>query len=176
MITLFRVDDGQKYCKKTRRLLQERTRKWSIIKDCLSQPICPNLNCFTNLEVATSAIKVMKLVAPKRSTHFLPNLTLDWLTTAIRSTRGARCTFRSANLKESLIPLEISTLQCSGYYLWTATDKRGTCDPAAVWRVPSSNGAESLTSSGPASHGEDTFSAFWSSTTLSIARWRPWRT
>ena len=58
----------------------------------------------TNLEVATSAVIVMKLVAPTMSTLFLPNLTLDWLTTAVRSTRGARRTFRSANLKESTTP------------------------------------------------------------------------
>ena len=64
----------------------------------------------TNLEVATSAVIVMKLVAPTRSTRFLPNLTLDWLTTAIRSTPGARRTFRSANLKESTTPCSIHSV------------------------------------------------------------------
>ena len=52
----------------------------------------------------------MKLVAPTRSTRFLPNLTLDWLTTAIRSTPGARRTFRSANLKESTTPCSIHSV------------------------------------------------------------------
>ena len=31
----------------------------------------------TNLEVATSAVIVMKLIVPTRNTRFLPNLTLD---------------------------------------------------------------------------------------------------
>ena len=62
---------------------------------------------FKNLEVATSAVIVMKLIVPTRNTRFLPNLTLDWLTTAIRSTRGARRTFHSANLQESTTPCSI---------------------------------------------------------------------
>ena len=49
----------------------------------------------------------MKLIVPTRNTRFLPNLTLDWLTTAIRSTRGARRTFHSANLQESTTPCSI---------------------------------------------------------------------
>ena len=52
----------------------------------------------------------MKLVAPTRSIRFLPNLTLDWLTTAIRRIRGARRTFRSANLKESTTPCSIHSV------------------------------------------------------------------
>ena len=46
----------------------------------------------------------MKLVFPTWNRHFLPILTLDWLTTAIQSTRGACHTFHSANLKESTTP------------------------------------------------------------------------
>ena len=71
-------------------------------------------------------------------------------------------------------------VECTSSLWQFQLTKSGTCDPAAVWRVTSSNWAESLTFSrisiGPASHGEDIFSAFLSSTTLAIARWRPWRT
>ena len=48
-----------------------------------------------------------KLIVPTRNTRFLPNLTLEWLTTATRSTRGARRTFHSANLQESTTPCSI---------------------------------------------------------------------
>ena len=50
----------------------------------------------------------MKLIVPTRNTRFLPNLTLDWLTTAIRSTREARRTFHLANLQENTTPCPIS--------------------------------------------------------------------
>ena len=67
---------------------------------------------------------LMKLVAPTRSTRFLPNLTLDWLTTAIRSTPGARRTFRSANLKESTTPCSIHSVSGNSplisWALWIA--------------------------------------------------------
>ena len=53
---------------------------------------------------------LLELVPPTRSTRFLPNLTLDWLTTATRSTPGARRTFRSANLKESTTPCSIHSV------------------------------------------------------------------
>ena len=65
------------------------------------------------LEVATSAVLVIKLVVPTRNTHFLPNLTLDWLTTAIRSTKEhvAPSTRKHARKHHFLL-----NTQCSGEF------------------------------------------------------------
>ena len=53
---------------------------------------------------------ILKLIVPTRNTGFLPNLTLDWRTTAIRSTRGALRTFHWANLRESTTPCSIHSV------------------------------------------------------------------
>ena len=52
----------------------------------------------------------IKLIVPTRNTRFLSNLTLDWLTTAIRRTGGALRTFHSANLQESTTPCSIQSV------------------------------------------------------------------
>ena len=54
---------------------------------------------------------MMKLVVPTRNTRFLPNLTLDRLTIAIRSTQGVCGTFESANLQESTLPVRCTVFR-----------------------------------------------------------------